>query len=286
MSVRKFWTGRNEEVDSIRLINATSLWSAKLVYSSQLCLYRLGTVYEIFWYSHECYSYILCNVFSWFETELFWTVLQIGKWVISYNWNNMVTAAFEWCETSPRMSLLVNCCLLGHYDTTESLIWLKVTILICVCRTSKELVYRLAVIGINLELTFTWKSKKLFSTVFFSSLDPFWILVTWEILIEYFDAARSEILTELKITNLMLDVWVKCRSIDVFLSLNRCSSLQAHWSVIATYGGITQHIFTHKDWVLWRLFHCSEFFSFTLSCHLTLEMSSAIIFDRQVEHIT
>ena len=70
----------------------------------------------------------------------------------------------------------------------------------------KELVYRLAVIGINLEGMFPWKSKKLFSTLFFSSLDPFWILVSREILIEYFDVVRSEILTELKMTNLMLDV--------------------------------------------------------------------------------
>jgi len=60
------------------------MWSAKPVYFSQLCLYRSGTVYEIFWYSYECYCYILCNVFSWFETELFWTVLEIGKWVILY----------------------------------------------------------------------------------------------------------------------------------------------------------------------------------------------------------
>jgi hypothetical protein len=48
ISVRKFWTGRNKEVGSIRLINATSMSSVKPVYSSQLCLYRLGIVYEIF----------------------------------------------------------------------------------------------------------------------------------------------------------------------------------------------------------------------------------------------
>jgi len=107
----------------------------------------------------------------------------------------------------------------------------------------KEVVYRLVVIGINLEWMFTWKSKKLFSTVFFSSLDPFWILVSWGILIEYFDAVRSELLTELIITNLMLDVWVIIENPLVWpLSLNRCSSLQVHWSVIATYDGVTQHI--------------------------------------------
>ena len=107
----------------------------------------------------------------------------------------------------------------------------------------KELVYRLAVIGINLEWMFPWKSKKLFSTVFFSSLDPFWILVSWEILIEYFDVVRSEILTELKMTNLMLDVWVKMQNpLAWFLSLNRCNSLQAQWSVIAACDGITEYI--------------------------------------------
>jgi len=139
MSVWKFWTRRNEVVGNIRLINATSVWSAKPVYSSQLCLCRLGTVHEIFWYSYECCCYILCNVFSWFETELFWTILEIEKWVISNNLNNKVTAAIEWCETSPRMFSIINCCLLGHYHTTESLIWLKVAILICICGTSKRL---------------------------------------------------------------------------------------------------------------------------------------------------
>ena len=48
MSVRKFQTGRNKEVGSIRLISAISVWSAKPLYCSQLCLYRLGTVYEIY----------------------------------------------------------------------------------------------------------------------------------------------------------------------------------------------------------------------------------------------
>jgi hypothetical protein len=192
-------------------------------------LYRLGTVYEIFWYSYGCYCYILCNVFSLFETVLFWTVLEIWKWIISNNYNNMVTTATEWCGISPRMSLLINCCLLGHYHMKESLIWLKVAILICSC---------LAVIGINLEWMFTWKSIKLFSTIFFYSLDPFWILVSWDILIEYFDAVRSEILTELKITNLMLDVWVIMQNPLMWILSIRCNSLQAHWSVIATYDGI------------------------------------------------
>jgi hypothetical protein len=155
----------------------------------------------------------------------------------------MVTAATEWCETSPRMSLLIDGCLLGHLS------YYRIRDLAEGCYSDlhlwyiKELVYRLAVIGINLEWMFTWKSKKLFSTVFFSSLDPVWILMNWEILIEYFDAVRSEILTELKITNLMLDMWVIMHNpLTLFLSLNRFNSLQAQWSVVAIYGGITQYI--------------------------------------------
>jgi hypothetical protein len=155
----------------------------------------------------------------------------------------MVTAATEWRETSSRMSLLINCCLLGHYHTTESLDLAEGCYSDLHLWDIKELVYRLAVIGINLEWMFTWKSKKLFGTVFFSSLDSFWILVSREILIEYFDAIRSEILTELKITNLMLGVWVIMQNpLARFLSLNRCNSLQAQWRVITTHDGITQHI--------------------------------------------
>ena len=132
---------------------------------------------------------------------------------------------------------------------------------------------------------FTWKLKKLFSTVFFSSLHPFWILVSWEILIEYFDAVRSEILTELKITSLILDLWVIMQSpLTWFLSLNRSSSLQAQWSVIATYDGITQCIIDYiypQGLGALKTFIVLNFFSFTWLC---LEIS-AIIFHRQVEHI-
>jgi hypothetical protein len=49
--------------------------------------------------------------------------------------------------------------------------------------------------------------------------------------------------TELTITNLVLDVWVIMQNpLTWFLSLNRSSSLQAQWSVIATYDGITHYI--------------------------------------------